>query len=639
MQYIELSIATNHSGRQYYTYSTTETVAVGTIVKLSFGRKQALGIVRGVVKKPTFSTKTITQVLPFTLPQKSLKLLAWLEAFYPYDYGDLTSLFLPPNTLVNPRKALDTTPPTNTTQPLPPLTNDQKQALQNIGKNKHALLHGTTGSGKTRVFLELAKEVLATGKSVLILTPEIGLTPQLEKYIAKHLPYPVYVTHSQNTLAQRRRVWDQAMGSSFPAIFVGPRSSLFLPYQSLGLIVADESHDNSYKNMKSPRYNGVYVASRLAQIHKATFLQSTATPNTSDYVICQKKNIPTPRMTQTAAGQQKVTGQIVDINDKKKFTKNKYLSDVLIDSINAALAANQQTMLFINRRGSARVVQCNKCGHTEECPTCGIPVTYHHDSHSLKCHLCGYSSSATAQCSSCGSPDLLFFAPGTKGIEQELETLFPSAKIARFDLDVSAKDTLHRRMGELKDGSVDIIIGTQVISKGLDLPKLSVVGVLNADSTIQMPDYRAEEVGFQQLYQVTGRVGRGHTKSKFFIQTRQPEHPVIQAALARSWDEFYVYERHKRSQFDYPPFKHVALLKTIKAKSKTAENTANKLAKLLEPVKNIEVLGPSPSYHELTNGKYSWQIIIKSSSRASLLRAAKQASADWIIDMDPLSLL
>lgn len=638
MEFVEVSVAAKHAGRQFYTYSTNESLAIGTIIEVPFGKNTALGIVRNIVKKPTFETKNIVQILPFVLPDNSINLLLWLEQFYPYDYGEITKLFIPPNPFVKPRqiKKDETLKPVID---MPSKTQDQSKALNVIEQNKHIVLHGKTGTGKTRVFTEYANEILTSGKSVLLLTPEIGLTPQLIKTIEQHCPYPVFVTHSQMTPAKRRQSWEAALYSKQPSIFIGPRSSLFLPINQIGLIVLDEAHDQSYKNMQSPRYNGVYVASSLAKIHSATFVQSTATPNISDLILAKQKNIPVVTMSQIAAGEQITKGTAIDINDRKKFTKNKLISDELLGAVESALKATQQSLLFLNRRGSARVVQCNSCGHTEECPNCGLPITFHHDSYTLNCHLCGYSKPARSQCSKCNGTDMLFFSPGTKGLEQEISKLFPNAKIARFDLDVKSKDSLHKNIENIKDGSIDIVVGTQLITKGLDLPNLSVVGVLNADSAMQLPDFRSEEIAFQQLYQVTGRVGRGHIKSEFFIQTRQPNHPIIESALERNWQSFYDYESSKRKQYHYPPYTNLAILKITKSKLQTVESSAGKLANKLAEIKGVTVLGPSPSFYEYNNGKYTWQIVLKSKSRAAILNAALQAPSEWTIDIDPLNLL
>lgn len=638
MAYIEVSIAAPFTGRKFYTYESVNIIDIGTIVQIPFGTKKSLGIVRNIVKKPTFKTKPIQQITPLIVSAKSLQLLRWMEHFYPYDFGEITNLFIPQNALTKSRSASSVRPKVTATIQ-PKLTKDQTEALQIIQSNQHVLLHGDTGTGKTRVYLDYANSVLAQGKSVLILTPEIGLTPQLKQTIAAACPYPLHVVHSQNTPAYRKLIWQTAAANTEPAVFVGPRSSLFLPYQNLGLVVIDEAHDNSYKSMQSPKYNAVYVAAQLAKVHKAHFIQSTATPNVADYAAIQNHQVPIARMTTIAVGPIKASGQVIDLRDKQLFTKHRLIADELLRAIEDALQNGEQTMLFINRRGSARIVQCNACGHIRACPTCGLPLTYHHDTHKMSCHICNQTYHATSQCAACGSADLLYFSPGTKGLEQEIQSLFPKARVIRFDLDVSAKDTIQRKLSGLQTGAYDIIIGTQLISKGFNLPHLSVVGVLNADSGFSIPDFRAEEITFQQIYQVTGRVGRGHTLSKFFIQTRQPTHPVIEAALHRNWQDFYDYELHKRKLFTYPPFAYLAVLSITKKTKATAQKIAQKTYDLLNNSSQLELLGPTPSYHETSHGGYTWQILAKSTSRATLVAALVSLPSEWSIDIDPTSVL
>lgn len=640
MTYVEVSVAAPHTSRRFFTYKVADSAAVGDIIHVPFARKKAFGIVRSIVKKPTFATKEIITKTELSLSNEALQLLAWFESFYPYDFGEISNLFIPPNTLTNSRASSVPFTHNNADTQLPELNTDQKNALSLIKENRHTLLHGDTGTGKTRVFLEYANTQLSAGKSVLILTPEIGLTPQLEQTIQSMCPHPVHVIHSQKTPAHRKKIWQTAQKNEQPALYIGPRSSLFLPYKNLGLVVIDEAHDASYKSMQNPKYNALYAAAQLANIHNATFIQSTATPNVSDYSIAIQKNIPIARMTTIAAGvEEPATGTIIDMTNTSLFTRHKLISDPLIAAVSEALQKSQQSMLFLNRRGSARVVQCNSCGHIELCANCGLPMTFHHDTHMLSCHICATQRKATSQCSNCRSVDLLYFSPGTKGLEQEVIGLFPKARVVRFDLDVSAKDAIHKKLTELQNGEFDIIIGTQLISKGFDLPSLSVVGVLNADSGLAIPDFRAEEITFQQLYQVTGRVGRGHTMSKFFIQTRQPNNPVIEAALQRNWHTYYEYELHKRKQYHYPPYTYLALISITKNKQTTAQKAAEDVALTLALQKHISVLGPSPSYHETSQGGFTWQLLLKASTRSALIQVLQTLPSEWSIDIDPMNVL
>ena len=638
MTYYNLSIASEHTGRTYYTYEHTEALPIGQVILVPFGKKSFLAIVRGIVKKPTFKTKKISKVLSLKISSQSLDLLKWMEQFYPYDWGELNKLFIPSNPNVKSRLELNNVANNNTHQ-LPKANKDQMQAIQMLSEHSNVMLHGVTGSGKTRVYLEIVNKVLAQGQSALLLTPEIGLTPQLISTVKKYCNANILTIHSQKTPAQRKAIWEYVANSKEPYVVIGPRSALFLPFNNLGLVVADESHDQSYKNMSSPRYNAIYVASMLAKIHKAKFIQGTATPNVSDLYMYKQKKLPILNMSLIAAGSLKSKGQLIDLNNKDNFTKSPYISDALFYAITDAMAKNQQALIFLNKRGSARVVRCQDCSHVAECPNCGLPLTFHHDTYVLICHLCNFNSKSVTNCQSCNSVNLVYQVPGTKGLEEHVASLFSGNTIARFDLDNPSKDNLKNRFDQINNGDIDIILGTQLITKGLDLVNLGVVGVLNADSNLQLPDYRAEETAFQQLYQVTGRVGRGHLNGTYIIQTRSPNHPVMQASLNRDYTSFYNYEIAKRKQFKYPPFSYIAQLKITKAKDNTSKNKAEQLAHKINTVKNLTILGPSPSYYHKNAGKFSWQIILKSNSRQPIIQALNLAGSDWICDIDPSNLL
>jgi primosomal protein N' (replication factor Y) len=640
MTYVEVAIAKQHTGNKFFSYETEESVKPGQIIRVPFGRSSTMAVILDIVKKPTFATKKITASFPFTLPKTSLDLLRWMYEFYPDDYGLITQLFIPSSFVASPKK----TPPNlhhGDAKPLPKPTEEQAAALNVLLDNRtsRALLHGDTGTGKTRVFTEVITQTLQQKKSVLVLTPEIGLTPQLVDDIVKHVAAPVLVTHSNMTPVARRRVWEYAANSTEPTVFVGPRSALFLPYQLLGLIVIDEAHDSSYKQGQSPRYQSLHVASKLASLHHAKLIQSTATPNVDDYHIANQTSYQILRMLEPAAGSLQSTTEIINLTDRESFTQNPYLSNQLISAIHEALAKNEQSMLFLNRRGSARLVQCASCGWQALCPRCGIPLTYHHDQHTLRCHSCSYQAKAPASCPECSGTELSFKSIGTKSLTDQVQRLFPKARIMRFDADSTASEQLHRNVSVLKNGEVDIVIGTQLISKGIDLPSLSVVGVINADSGLNLPDYRAEELTFQQLYQVTGRVGRGHTLSKSFIQTRVPEHPVIQAVLQRSWQQYYDYELSKRRRFQYPPFTYIGIIKSSRKSARGAELQAENVAKQLAQQSAITILGPSPSFYEKRADMYTWQVIIKSAKRSRIVSIARQLPADSTTDIDPISLL
>ena len=640
MKYVEIAVAKQHTSNKFFTYTAEDSIEVGAIVRIPYGKKACYGIVRRCVQKPTFKTRGILERLEYQLNSQSMSLLEWMYDFYPDDYGVITQLFIPNNIVTRPsQKKAKIVQSKNL--PLPIANKEQEAALSVLldNKTKRALLHGDTGTGKTRVFIEVAKNAISKRKSVLILTPEIGLTPQLVAEIAKHSNAPVVLYHSEITAVERRKIWEYVANEPTPTIYVGPRSSLFLPFKKLGLIVIDEFHDGSYKQLQAPHYQSFHIAAKISQLHEAKLILSTATPNAEDYYKAEKNNYQIIRMKTAAAGNLKSENELIDITDRENFTKNRYISNPLLKAMDVALDNNEQVMIFLNRRGSARLIQCSNCGWQLNCPNCGLPLTYHQDSFQARCHSCSYSQNAISQCSECQSTEIKFKSVGTKALVLEIEKLFPNKIIMRFDADSLNHEKLHDNIENLKNGKIDIIVGTQLISKGIDLPLLTVVGVINADSGLNLPDFASEETTFQQLYQVTGRVGRGHKLSKSFIQTRVPEHPIMQAALHRSWEEFYQYEISKRKRFLYPPFCYLAIIKISKSKNLTAESSAKIIFDLLKKKDKLILLGPSPSYYEKRDGKYSWQIILKSPYRSAIINALRDVPAGWSVDVDPISLL
>lgn len=638
MTYVTVVVAKQHGGSKQYTYQTVEPITSGAIIRVPFGKKTATAIVTGVVKKPSFATKNITDILAYTVPAQSLALLSWLCTFYPDDYGTLAQLLLPAS--FTKRDSAAAIPKTGKGLWLPAPTAEQETALATITRTDRTLLHGDTGTGKTRVFLETAQATLAAGKSVLIITPEIGLTPQLVTDVTKYLAAPILVTHSALSDAKRRKIWEYAATETTPSVYVGPRSALFLPYQNLGLVVVDEAHDAAYKQTQSPRYQALHVAAKLAGLHNAKIIMSTATPNVADYEQLQTLGYSVARLTKLAAGEHRSTVQLIDITNRDLFTKNAYLSDVLIAALGNTIAKNEQAIIFLNRRGSARLIQCASCGWQALCPRCGIPLTYHHDTHVAQCHTCGYAAASPSSCPDCTSVELQFKSIGTKALVQQLQKLYPAARIQRFDTDNAAAEQLHHHVDAIKAGDVDILVGTQLVTKGIDLPSLGLVGVVNADTGLNLPDFRAEELSFQQLHQVIGRVDRGHRTGQAIVQTRLPEHPVMQAALNRDWNAFAAHELHKRKLFNYPPYCYIAQFQIIKKTSTAAEKAANTaLHSLQTSGLALQLLGPSPSFFEQTPNGMAWQIIAKSSKRSDLVAAAKLLGADWRTDIDPTNLL
>lgn len=624
------------------TYSWDAELSLGQIVRIALRSRSVLGIIQGQVGKPDFPTKNIAAVADAPpIPKETLLLLDWLQSYYPAPFGAIVRQFMPPSVSF-PKKLLPGPTQKNYVD-FPPLTELQTQAMSHMSEAGSYLLHGITGSGKTRVYLELAQKTLQKNRSVIILTPEIGLTESLVRAFSA-LPAPVFVLHSRLTVAARRDVWFNILHSKdTPCIVIGPRSALFIPLHNVGLVVMDEAHDQAYKSDSQPRYRTDRVAATLATYHDAIFVRGSATPNIEDmHLFKEKKSSHIIQMKTTAlpTNTSDDSAVIVDMRDHTNFVRSKIISKALHDAMSTALTNGEQSMLFLNRRGTASAILCASCGWRAMCPHCDLPMTYHGDKHQLQCHVCGRHQPLMSSCPKCKSVDIFLKSIGTKAVVDEAKRLFPAASIHRFDTDTSKDEQIENQLESLQDGKVDIIVGTQMITKGLDLPRLSVVGILNADASLMIPDYSANERTYQLLNQVAGRVGRGHRAGTIILQTYDTANPLFKNALTSNWEEFYTKELSERKQFLFPPFVFLLKLWCLRATPAASEKTASQLAiKLTARYPHLHVEGPSPSFHPKESGKYKWQLVIKSTSRQALLAIVADLPSGWNYDLDPVNLL
>jgi primosomal protein N' (replication factor Y) len=642
MHYVEVLVAgVAYHGDEALTYSVDHPLSEGSIVLVPLRSKQALGVVLREVSKPAFAAKEIIEApdLP-PLPKPLLSLALWMKEYYPSSLGIVTQQFMPKQLPKKPLPVLAFIEGEETS--LPPLTSDQSNVLNEIKSPGTYVLHGETGTGKTRVYIELAKKSLDQGKSAIILTPEIGLTSQLERDFQHVFKDRVVVIHSQLTDATRQRLWQRMLEQNDPVIVVGPRSALFSPLRKVGFIAVDEAHETAYKQDQSPYYHASRVASKLAEMHQAPVVLGSATPLVTDYFMAEAKHRPVLRMEQTARDKDAAPVKIgvVDLRDRSKFTKKSYISDELIKAVTEALSKKEQSLLFLNRRGTARVVFCDNCGWQAACPHCDLPLVYHGDTHSMRCHTCEYKAPSPISCPNCHNASVVFKSIGTKAIVDDVERLFPDAKVMRFDTDNKKDERIEQHYDAVKAGEVDIIIGTQTLAKGLDLPKLSVVGVIMADTSLSFPDFSAQERTYQLLSQVIGRVGRGHRDGRVVVQTYNPESPLLQAILTKDWRSFYERELDERKVFLFPPYCHLLKLTCRRASQKSTEAAASKFAdELLHSGLRIAIEGPAPAFHERIQNKYQWQLVIKSKDRGELLKVIKKLPSGWSHDIDPMNLL
>lgn len=641
--FAEVMVAdSTYHGKEALTYSARQPLSLGAIVKVEIKNKSSLGFVVSITKKPRFKVKEIDEVFDIPpLPQELLKLHAWLRVYYPSPLGVITGLFLPSGIA----KSLDDhqeDPATAKHIPQPKLTEDQQQALDKINSPGLHLLHGETGTGKTRVYIELAKKMMSAKKSAIILTPEIGLTSQLLNSFQSVFEQNVTLLHSQMTTSQRQKAWLRIIKNDEPQIVIGPRSALFSPIRNLGLIVVDESHETAYKQDRAPYYNTAYVAAKLSEVHSATMVLGSATPLISDYALASERKRPIIRMLQVAKSLDSEDPQIdvVDIRKRELFSKSGYLSNILIKKISLALEHGEQTLIFLNRRGTARVIFCEKCSWQALCPNCDIPTVYHGDGHYMRCHTCVYRSQVPLSCPECLNSTIVFSGVGTKAIADELKKMFPNKKIQRFDTDNKKSERIEEHFETLQRGDIDIIVGTQTVAKGIDLPKLSLVGVVMADSGLSFPDFSAQERNYQLLHQVMGRVGRGHRKGSVVIQTYNPSSAVLKSVLKKDWIGFSNNELKERKKYKFPPYYYLLKLTCKRSTAKSAADASERLAlKISKLDYEIIVEGPAPSFYEKVQGKYQWQIIIKSRRRGELLKIIHNLPTQWSYDIDPLNLL
>lgn len=645
MYYYEVLVGDlRYHGKSALTYSSEAELLPGSVARIALRNRSVLGIVQRSVPEPSFAAKPISAVaLSPPLPVQFLALIDWLYGYYPAPFGSIVRQFLPPSTAF-PRPT-HPKPDARNTKPdspdAPPLTPEQSQALAQVQPTGYHLLHGITGSGKTRLYVELTKKTLESGKSAILLTPEIGLTAQLVETFERAFAGRVHVLHSRLTNAARRNRWYDILVSTDPIVVIGPRSALFAPVRHLGLIVLDESHDQAYKNETSPRYRTERVAAKLAALHDACLVSGSATPNVEEYYLAGAKKRPIIPLTNLAVKNNTQSSiDIVDLRDRSQLSRSPVLSTPLIESMQRALSSSEQSMLFLNRRGTAGAVLCSSCGWRALCAHCDLSFTYHGDAHIMRCHVCGRSAALPSSCPECGETDIVLKSIGTKAVVDEVQRLFPQARLARFDTDTAREEQLETQLQPLQSGAVDIIIGTQMITKGLDLPKLSVVGVLNADASLLIPDYTAAERTFQLLTQVIGRAHRGHRTSRVVIQSYSPENPTISAATKRDWAAFYESEIAERRAFHFPPFVYMLRLTCTRASTKAAEQAATKLSEQMRKQHTKLILeGPSPAFHPRESGKYKWQLIVKSPSRGPLVDIATTLPAGWTADLDPVNLL
>lgn len=573
----------------------------------------------------------------------------------------------------------------------PPLTEAQQRVWETVRQALDAahwrdkppadmppvfLLHGVTGSGKTEIYLRAVGRVLAQGRGAIVLVPEIALTPQTVRRFAERFPGQVAVVHSELSAGERYDTWRRIRAGDVQVV-VGARSALFAPLPDVGLVILDEEHDDSYKQsppIPPPYYHARETAVALMRISGGAVILGSATPDVVTYYRAENgpyrllklpDRILVPREHQAERTRQLNAPQaryvpaersdavnvelppvlLVDMREELRAGNRSVFSRALQAALRHTLEQGEQAIVFLNRRGSSTFVMCRDCGYIARCPRCETPLTFHGKHHALICHYCGYRREQPSRCPECGSARIRYFGQGTELIERAVQQMFPTARTLRWDHDAITHRHAHEAiLRRFSAGEADILIGTQMVAKGLDLPQVTLVGVISADTALGLPDYRAGERTFQLLTQVAGRAGRGERGGRVIMQSYQPEHYAIQAAAEHDYEAFYRREIAYRQELHYPPFRRLARIVFRFPTAELAEYEAKRARRLLEKrmaeghFTATEIVGPTPCFFFKRNNLYRWHLIIRSSNPAALLSALDVADG-WFVDIDPVELL
>ncbi|AFY88822.1 primosomal protein N' [Chroococcidiopsis thermalis] len=554
------------------------------------------------------------------------------------------------------------------------LTAAQSRAVETITQLAgcdRVLLHGVTGSGKTEVYLQAIAPILRQGKSALVLVPEIGLTPQLTDRFRARFGSKVCVYHSALSDGERYDTWRQMLLGE-PQVVIGTRSAIFAPLPRLGLIILDEEHDSSFKqDSPIPTYHARTVAQWRAELENCPLVLGSATPSLESWVISREQGSRgAEEQQQTTTNYQLPTThylslperiqsrplppvEVVDMRQEIQEGNRSIFSRALLEALQQLQARGQQGILFIHRRGHSTFVSCRSCGNVLECPACDVSLSYHHTEEGapqlLRCHYCNYSQSHPRNCPECGSPYLKFFGSGTQRVAQEITRLFPQLRFIRFDSDTTRTKGAHRTLlTQFANREADLLIGTQMLTKGLDLPQVTLIGVVAADGLLHLPDYRAAERAFQTLTQVAGRAGRGDDPGRVILQTYTPDHPVIQAVRQHEYEGFVEAELQQRVALNYPPHGRLILLRLSSVEASAVENTAGAIASYLNNyiTPSWEILGPAPANILRVANRYRWQILLKIATDLQpvlpdwqQVRSLCPNNVSLTIDVDPLNLM
>ncbi len=629
MRYADVIVDNNTNATdELYTYACDFDEAVpGEKVIVGFGtanRRTEGYIARLFAERPegVRRFKHIEELCPdVILSPEALRTALWMRNRYLCRYIEAVKCFLPggeaKRKTKDPFEGIEPEEETEKT-----LTEAQQKALSQISasveKKEHAvyLLHGVTGSGKTEVYIRAMEKVFAEGRQGIMLVPEISLTPQtVSRFMSRFGKESVAVLHSRLTPAQRAVEYKRIQSGAVKLV-IGARSAVFAPFERIGIIILDEEHETSYKSDKSPKYDAVEVAVKRAMGSGAVVVLGSATPSVSDFYRSEKGLFRRLELGRRYNDTPLPAIDIVDMTAEARRGNRNLFSVKLVEMMKETLGSGRQVILFLNRRGYSSFVSCRECGHVVSCPECGIAMAYHKDEGACICHYCGRRTPLPRTCPKCGSSMIGRFGFGTQMVEEKAKELFPDASVERLDLDsVKRKGELEAVLKRFGKGKTDILIGTQLVAKGLDFSNVGLVGIISADVSLNIPDFRSSERTFQLVTQAAGRAGRGDEQGRVVIQSYSPEHPALTAALAHDYRRFYEREIGIRKAVAYPPFTDIFTAVISDEDRDIAEDSAQRAARWLrrkfEGDEEIRVLGPAPCTLVKESGMYRFQLLVK----------------------------
>lgn len=643
-------------------------LARGQVVEVPLGKssRSELGCVLSIDESqtkeyhdtPQDKIKTIKTVVPdWKLAEHELQLFEWMASYYHYSLGQLIFDCLPHHK----KRPRDLEKTMGEGKPLEFVPNPKQKTIiesirEGLGQFKRYLVHGVTGSGKTVVYLDLIKTTIESGKSVLFLLPEINLTPQFIATFAKYLDAPIFSYHSELPDSQKYQIWQAARTMTKGSLILGVRSSVFIPVNNLGLIIIDEEHDTSFKQDDRCPYNARDVASKKAQLLGIPLVMGSATPSIESYANFHQTSQNLFEMKERAGNAFLPEIRLIDARDKSEKTEDDSwpLVKSSIEAIKGALERKEQVLVFVNRLGFASYIQCRGCGHQFNCPNCSITLRYYKRKHQLACHHCEYKEPFPSQCPSCGCLTLSHKGFGTEKVQEVLARIFPDKTIERFDRDeIKNFKQLEQRLDDFHSGKIDLMVGTQMLSKGHNFEKVKMVLILGIDSQLNFPDFRSSERVYQTLTQVAGRAGRYSQDGKVLIQTLNPDNSIFQIVKRHDFHQFYEDELKIRELCECPPYKRLAMIHfSSRFQEKLIPHVTEHVGAMMRGLigqhfPEVSILGPRPAHIEKKSNQFTWSILLKSKDLPQLHNLLKSfemnyksmSGISYKIDIDPYTLI